>query len=268
MSSPRRKIVVMPSLPAAIVAPAKRVRGRLRVPGDKSISHRYALISACADGTSRFLHYAPGADCRSTLECLRGLGVQVQFGPEDQSVTLTSPGFRAWKAPEGPLDAGNSGTTMRMMAGLLATQTFTTRMVGDESLSRRPMRRVIEPLTRMGATIDSVQGHAPLAIHGARLRPIRHVPEVPSAQIKSAVLLAGLHTEGTTSVDEPAETRDHTERALAAFGVSVQKNGNLVSIAGGQRVQPQSLVVPGDFSSAAFWMVAAAALPGSRVEIE
>jgi 3-phosphoshikimate 1-carboxyvinyltransferase len=191
----------------------------------------------------------------------------VQFGPE-QSVTLTSRGFRAWKASEAPLDAGNSGTTMRMMAGLLAAQSFTTRMVGDESLSRRPMRRVIEPLTRMGATIDSVQGHAPLAIHGARLQPIRHVPEVPSAQIKSAVLLAGLHTEGITSVDEPAETRDHTERAFAAFGVSVGKNGTSVSIEGGQRVQPRSLTVPGDFSSAAFWMVAAAALPGSRVEIE
>jgi 3-phosphoshikimate 1-carboxyvinyltransferase len=267
MSSPRRKIVAMPSLPAAIVAPARRVRGRLRVPGDKSISHRYALISACADGTSRFLNYAPGADCRSTLECLRGLGLQVQFGP-DQSVTVTSPGFRAWKTPETPLDAGNSGTTMRMMAGLLAAHPFTTRMIGDESLSRRPMRRVIEPLTRMGAAIDSVQGHAPLTIHGARLQPIRHVPEVPSAQIKSAVLLAGLHTDGTTSVDEPAETRDHTERALAAFGVSVGKHGNLVSIEGGQQVQPRSLTVPGDFSSAAFWMVAAAALPGSRVEIE
>lgn len=267
MSSPRRKIVGMPSLPAAIVAPAKRVRGRLRVPGDKSISHRYALISACADGTSRFLNYAPGADCRSTLECLRGLGVQVQFGP-DQLVALTSRGFRAWKASEAPLDAGNSGTTMRMMAGLLAAQSFTTSMVGDESLSRRPMRRVIEPLTRMGATIDSLQGHAPLTIHGARLQPIRHVPEVPSAQIKSAVLLAGLHTEGTTSVDEPAETRDHTERALAAFGVTVGKDGRVVSIEGGQHLQPQSLTVPGDFSSAAFWMVAAAALPGSRVEIE
>lgn len=267
MSSPRRKIIAMSSLPAAIVAPAKRVRGRLRVPGDKSISHRYALISACADGTSRFLNYAPGADCHSTLDCLRGLGVQVQFGP-DQLVTLTSRGFRAWQASDAPLDAGNSGTTMRMMAGLLAAQPFTTRMIGDESLSRRPMRRVIEPLTRMGATIDSEQGHAPLAIHGTRLRPIRHVPEVPSAQIKSAVILAGLHTEGTTSVEEPAETRDHTERALAAFGVSVQKTGNLVSIEGGQLVQPQSLTVPGDFSSAAFWMVAAAALPGSRVEIE
>ncbi len=257
----------MPSLPAAIVAPAKRVRGHLRVPGDKSISHRYALIAACADGTSRFLNYAPGADCRSTLECLRGMGVEVHIGP-DQAVILTSQGFRSWRPPAAALDAGNSGTTMRMMAGLLAAQPFVTRMTGDESLSRRPMRRVIEPLTRMGATIDSVQGHAPLTIHGARLHAIRHVPEVPSAQIKSAVLLAGLHTDGSTSVEEPAETRDHTERALAAFGVTVKKTGNLVSIDGGQPVAPQSLTVPGDFSSAAFWMVAAAALPGSRVEIE
>jgi len=257
----------MPSLSSAIVAPARHVRGRLRVPGDKSISHRYALIAACAEGTSRFLNYAPGADCRSTLECLRGMGVGVESGT-DQAVTLLSRGFRGWQASDAPLDAGNSGTTMRMMAGLLAAQPFVTRMTGDESLSARPMRRVIEPLMRMGATIDSVQGHAPLTIHGGRLRPIRHVPEVPSAQIKSAVLLAGLHTEGTTSVDEPAETRDHTERALAAFGVAVQKAGNLVSIEGGQRVQPQSVTVPGDFSSAAFWMVAAAALPGSRVEIE
>src|SRR5262245_20508411 len=159
MSSPRRKIVGMPSLPAAIVAPAKRVRGSLRVPGDKSISHRYALISACADGTSRFLNYAPGADCRSTLECLRGLGVHVEIGP-DQSVSLTSRGFRAWETPEAPLDAGNSGTTMRMMAGLLAAQPFTSRMVGDESLSRRPMRRAIEPATRTGARNPSATVHA------------------------------------------------------------------------------------------------------------
>jgi 3-phosphoshikimate 1-carboxyvinyltransferase len=267
MSSLRRKIVGMPSLPSTVVAPAKRVRGHLKVPGDKSISHRYALIAACAAGTSRFLNYAPGADCRSTLECLRGLGVEVQIG-DDLAVTIDGRGFRAWQASGSPLDAGNSGTTMRMLAGLLAAQPFVTRMTGDESLSRRPMRRVIEPLTRMGATIESVQGHAPLTIRGARLQPIRHVPEVPSAQIKSAVLLAGLHTEGTTSVDEPAATRDHTERALAAFGVTVQTAGKLVAIAGGQRVVPQSLTVPGDFSSAAFWMVAAAALPGSRVEIE
>jgi 3-phosphoshikimate 1-carboxyvinyltransferase len=212
------------------------------------------------------LNYAPGADCRSTLECLRGLGLDVSV--DGSSVTVAGRGFGAWVAPGGPLDAGNSGTTMRMLAGLVAAQPFATRLTGDESLSRRPMRRVIEPLTSMGATIESVDGHAPLTVHGARLHGIRHLPKVPSAQIKSAVLLAGWHAEGTTSVVEPAETRDHTERALAAFGVAVKRDGLVVSIDGGQRAAAQSLTVPGDFSSAAFWMVAAAALPGSRVEIE
>jgi 3-phosphoshikimate 1-carboxyvinyltransferase len=155
-----------------------------------------------------------------------------------------------------------------MLAGLVAAQPFTTMMVGDDSLSRRPMGRVIEPLTRMGARIDATEGHAPLTIHGARLQAIAHVPEVPSAQVKSAVLLAGLHAEGTTSVTEPAQTRDHTERALAAFGITVASDGARVSVNGGQRPAAQTLSVPGDFSSAAFWMVAAAALPGSRVEID
>jgi 3-phosphoshikimate 1-carboxyvinyltransferase len=158
---------------------------------------------------------------------------------------------------------------MRMMAGLLAGQPFATTIIGDSSLSRRPMRRVIEPLTRMGAAIDSTDGHAPLTIRGARLRAVAHTTEVPSAQVKSAVLLAGLHAEGTTSVTEPAQTRDHTERALATFGINVTCDGPTVSIAGGQKaVGHQTLSIPGDFSSAAFWMVAAAALPGSRIEIE
>ena len=257
----------MPSPPAATVAPARRVQGRLRVPGDKSISHRYALIAACANGRSRLMNYAPGADCGSTLACLRGLGVEIHEDAR-QTVTLVGRGFGAWRSLADSLDAGNSGTTMRMLAGLLAAQPLTTRMIGDPSLSRRPMRRVIEPLTRMGATIEAVEGHAPLTIHGARLHAIQHVPEVPSAQIKSAVLLAGLHAEGTTSVVEPAATRDHTERALATFGVIVITNGATVSIEGSQRALAQTLTVPGDFSSAAFWMVAAAALPGSRIEIE
>ena len=257
----------MPSLSVTTVSPARRVRGRLRVPGDKSISHRYALIAACADGSSRLLNYAPGADCQSTLACLRGLGIAIEAnGP--QAVTLAGHGFDAWRVPAAALDAGNSGTTMRMLAGLVAAQPFTTRLIGDESLSRRPMRRVIEPLTRMGATIEAADGHAPLTIHGARLHAVHHTAEVPSAQIKSAVLFAGLHAEGTTSIAEPAATRDHTERALAAFGVIVVTNGAMVSIEGGQRATAQALTVPGDFSSAAFWMVAAAALPGSRVEIE
>jgi 3-phosphoshikimate 1-carboxyvinyltransferase len=155
-----------------------------------------------------------------------------------------------------------------MLTGLVAAQPFTTLMMGDDSLSRRPMRRVIEPLTRMGARIEATEGHAPLTVHGAPLQAIAHVPEVPSAQVKSAVLLAGLHAEGTTSVTEPARTRDHTERALTAFGVTVVSEDARVSVTGGQRAAAQTLSVPGDFSSAAFWMVAAAALPGSRVEID
>jgi 3-phosphoshikimate 1-carboxyvinyltransferase len=177
-------------------------------------------------------------------------------------------GFSAWRSPTAPLDAGNSGTTIRMLAGLLAGQPFTTRMVGDESLSRRPMNRVIEPLTRMGASIEAADGCPPLTIHGTHLRAIAHASSVPSAQVKSAVLLAGLHAEGTTSVSEPVQTRDHTERALDAFGIDVAVDGRTISVKGGQRAAAQTLVVPGDFSSAAFWMVAAAALPDSHVEIE
>lgn len=257
----------MPLVPAATITPARRVRGTLRVPGDKSISHRYALIAAVADGVSTLSNYAPGADCQSTLSCLNGLGVEIRR-EADGVVTVLGRGLRGWQAPSGSLDAGNSGTTMRMLAGMLAAQPFRSHLVGDESLSRRPMRRVIEPLSQMGARIEAVDGHAPLTIHGAGLHAIAHRPAVPSAQVKSAVLLAGLHAEGTTSVTEPAQTRDHTERALAAFGFDVGAAGRTVSVTGGRGAAGQRLSVPGDFSSAAFWMVAAAALPGSRIEIE
>src|SRR5262245_9175064 len=257
----------MPSLSAATVAPARRVSGQLQVPGDKSISHRYALIAATAEGTSRLRGYAPGADCQSTLTCLAGLGVTIEKDA-DGTVTLMGRGSSAWRSPAEPLDAGNSGTTMRMLSGMVAAQPFVTKVVGDASLSRRPMRRIIEPLTLMGARIDATDGHAPLTIHGARLHAIAHATSVPSAQVKSAILLAGLLAEGATSVTEPARTRDHTERALAAFGYSLTTSESTVSITGGQRGVAQQLIVPGDFSSAAFWMVAAAALPGSRVQIE
>jgi 3-phosphoshikimate 1-carboxyvinyltransferase len=242
------------------------VHGRLTVPGDKSISHRYALLAALAEGRSELTNYAPGADCQSTLTCLSSLGVDI--AKHGSTVTIEGRGLRNFRSPEGPLDAGNSGTTMRMLAGILAAQPFTSTMIGDQSLSRRPMRRIMEPLGLMGARIDAVDGHAPLTIHGTALRPIAFVPRTPSAQVKSAVILAGLHTEGTTSVTEPAQTRDHTERALAAFGFTVRIDGLTVSIDGGQRGIGQALPVPGDFSSAAFWMVAAASLPGSSVTIE
>jgi 3-phosphoshikimate 1-carboxyvinyltransferase len=252
---------------ATTITPARQVRGTLRVPGDKSISHRYALMAAVAEGASRLSDYAPGADCQSTLACLSRLGVDIQRG-EQGVVTVVGRGLRGWSSPSGLLDAGNSGSTMRMLAGLLAAQPFNTQLVGDASLSRRPMRRVIEPLSRMGARIEATDGHAPLTIHGAALRAIAYRPDLPSAQVKSAVLLAGLCAEGRTSVTEPAQTRDHTERALAAFGFDVGSSGNTITVAGGRGAIGQTLSIPGDFSSAAFWMVAAAALPGSRVEID
>jgi 3-phosphoshikimate 1-carboxyvinyltransferase len=254
-------------MPAATISPARCVRGRLTVPGDKSIAHRYALLAALAEGRSTLTHFAPGADCRSTLACLRGLGVDVEDGPAG-TVTLLGRGFGQLRSPAAALDAGNSGTTLRLLAGVLAGHPFSTTLVGDASLSRRPMRRIIAPLERMGARIEAADGHPPMTIHGGRLHGIAHHPETPSAQVKSAVLLAGLHADGTTSVAEPAATRDHTERALTAFGGHVTVDGLTVSVTGGEQLQGRTLAVPGDFSSAAFWLVAAAALPGSRVTIE
>jgi 3-phosphoshikimate 1-carboxyvinyltransferase len=249
------------------IKPARRLHGRFRVPGDKSISHRYAILAALADGQSTLAQYAPGADCRSTLACLQRLGVEVSEG-SGCTVTLLGRGSGRLRSPAEALDAGNSGTTMRLLAGVLAGQPFPSTLTGDASLSRRPMRRVIEPLERMGARIGANDGRPPLTLSGARLRAIAHRPEVPSAQVKSAVLLAGLHAEGTTSVTEPAATRDHTERALAAFGARVTVDGLTVSVPGGLALTGRSLSIPGDFSSAAFWFAAAAALPGSRIEIE
>lgn len=256
----------MSSVRTATITPARRLHGHIRVPGDKSISHRYALLAALSRGRSELRNYAPGADCRSTLSCLAALGVDVSASGD--TITLMGRGLRSFSSPAGPLDAGNSGTTMRMMTGVLAAQPFDSQLTGDHSLSRRPMRRVIEPLSQMGASIEASEGHAPLTVHGRPLTPIHYTQTVPSAQVKSAILLAGLHTEGTTSVTEPARTRDHTERAFAAFGVEADTRGLTISVRGGQTGIGQSLTVPGDFSSAAFWMVAAAAMPGSVVTLE
>jgi len=260
----------MSSRSAATVRPARRLRGRLRVPGDKSISHRYAILAALAEGRSTLSNYAPGADCRSTLSVLRGLGAEINESRNGSAATITvmGRGIGALRSASGALDAGNSGTTMRLMAGVVAGYPFETTLAGDASLSRRPMRRVIEPLEKMGARIHSIDGHAPLTVHGARLHAIAYTPAVPSAQVKSAVLLAGLHADGVTSVTEPSATRDHTERAIPAFGGEVRVDGLCVSVRSGQRLVGRALTIPGDFSSAAFWLVAAAALPDSRVEVE
>jgi 3-phosphoshikimate 1-carboxyvinyltransferase len=252
---------------AATIAPARRVHGRLRVPGDKSISHRYALVAALADGRSHLTGFSSGADCQSTLACLRGLGIEISQ-EADGALTLLGRGLYGFHAPLVPLDAGNSGTTMRLLAGVLAGQAFTSKLIGDASLSCRPMGRVTEPLGRMGARIEATEGCAPLTIYGTPLHAIAYQPVVASAQVKSLVLLAGLHADGTTSVTEPAETRDHTERALVAFGAAVDRRGLTVSMKGRQRLVGGDYAIPGDISSAAFWMVAAAALPGSRIEIE
>ena len=257
----------------AMVQPAPRgMRGHVRPPGDKAISHRYALLAALADGRSDIRGYSTGGDCASTVRCLRALGVTIEETGRDTSglqLSITGRGLGGLQPPTGLLDAGNSGSTMRMLAGILSAHPFATTMTGDDSLQRRPMRRVIVPLERMGARIGSQDGRPPLSIQGtASIQPIEFSPEVPSAQVKTAVLLAGLHANGTTTVHEPLATRDHTERALHAFGVRVEASGRSVSVKGGQRLTARALEVPGDVSSAAFWMVAAASLPGSEIVIE
>jgi len=256
---------MVPLSGSAAVPRVSRVTGRLRVPGDKSISHRYAMLAAIADGVSRLHGYAPGADCAATLACLEALGVPIERGPV---LTIHGLGMGGLKPPAAPLDAANSGTSMRLLAGLLAAHPFRSVIGGDASLSRRPMKRVIEPLARMGAGISAVDGHPPLTIDGAHLKAIAYTPEVPSAQVKSAVLLAGLHADGRTTVTEPAPTRDHTERAFAAFGARVIQAGTSVSVDGGQRLRAIQADVPGDISSAVFWIALAAGTPGSDLVIE
>jgi 3-phosphoshikimate 1-carboxyvinyltransferase len=263
----------MPSALEAHIVPARRLSGRLRVPGDKSISHRYALLSALAEGTSRITNYSPGADCAATLDCLRVLGVTFhrEIDPvtgRQSTVVVHGRGLGRLAAPSATLNAQNSGTTTRLLAGILAAHPFTATITGDASLCGRPMKRVIDPLTRMGARIEATNGCAPLTITGGGLHPIEYTPPVPSAQIKSAVLLAGLHLEGRTTVHEPAPTRDHTELAVAAFGGHVECAGTTVHVRGGRPLHAVDAQVPGDVSSATFWAVAAAALPGSDITIE
>lgn len=249
------------------VAPARRAGGVVQVPGDKSISHRYAMLAALADGESTIDGYSPGADCAATLACLRALGVRVrQTGAA--AFAIDGRGVRGLAAPAAPLDAANSGTTLRLLAGILSAHAFRSALTGDASLSRRPMRRVIDPLTRMGARITSADGRPPLVIEGGELQGIAYSPEVPSAQVKSAVLLAGLQSAGRTSVTEPAATRDHTERALSAFGVTVTRDGKTVAVDGGQRLRAAHLRVPGDVSSAVFWAALAGGRPGGEVIVE
>jgi 3-phosphoshikimate 1-carboxyvinyltransferase len=252
-----------------------KLHAEFTVPGDKSMSHRAAILGGLSNGTCTVRNFLPSEDCVNTLNAMQALGARHEvldelagYGPinlriHGQSMKLS--------APEGPIDCGNSGTGMRLLAGLLAGQSFTSELFGDASLSSRPMGRITIPLAQMGANIETLgekPGCAPLRIHAAKVHPITYDMPVASAQVKSAVLLAGLFAEGTTTVIQPAETRDHTERMLASFGIHTRHDGKAISLDGGQTPQACDFTVPGDISSAAFWLVAAAALPGSRLLIK
>jgi 3-phosphoshikimate 1-carboxyvinyltransferase len=262
------------------IRPAKRLRGRVSVPGDKSISHRAAIVAALARGQTRVENFSTSADCGSTLGVLRSLGVRIERVQDKQPLVIVEgvgmvESFAKFLQPAHALDCGNSGTTMRLVAGVLAAQDFTSVLAGDESLSRRPMRRVAEPLELMGARVTSVEGHAPLRVEGRRpLRAIEYETPVASAQVKSCVLLAGLGAAGRTTVSERAPTRDHTERMLRWFGAEVETSANesgeifSASVAGPASFDARDFSVPGDISSAAFLLVAAAMLPGSDLTVE
>ncbi len=243
--------------------------GSLRVPGDKSISHRAVMLGAIADGVTEVTGFLEGEDALATVAAFRAMGVDIQ-GPEDGRVTIRGVGRDGLQAPQGPLYLGNSGTSMRLLAGLLAGQRFDSELTGDASLSRRPMRRVTRPLAEMGARIDTTpEGTAPLYIHGGqRLRAIDYDLPVASAQVKSAILLAGLYAEGRTCVREPAVTRDHTERMLRAFGFEVTREDHGICLVGGGRLSATALQVPADISSAAFFLVAATIAPGSELVLK
>lgn len=248
------------------ITPVRRLKGRLSLPGDKSISHRAALISALASGDSEISNFSTARDCASTLACLQQLGVSIEK-QIDGSIRIA--GGQSLAAPSEQLDCGNSGSTMRILAGILAGQNFTSELIGDESLSARPMRRIIEPLEMMGARIESTDGKPPLKIHGTeKLVPITYELPVASAQVKSAILFAGLFTHGRTNVIEKSPSRDHTERLFNGFGVPVTTDNLSVSLEGPARFTGGAITIPGDVSSAAYFIAAAMLLPGSELTIE
>jgi 3-phosphoshikimate 1-carboxyvinyltransferase len=249
-----------------LIRPARNIYGSLRLPGDKSISHRYAMLAAFAEGISHFTNFSTGADCASTLACMQALGARVNRTNEN-SVEIS--GVSGHVTPAGhPLDCGNSGSTMRMISGLLAPQQGSFTLNGDDSLSRRPMERIRKPLEAMGAKLTLTDGHAPLTIHGSPLQAVDYTTPVPSAQVKTCILLAGLQTDGTTIVREAVRTRDHSELALRAFSAKLTRTLESVSISGPQSLHAIDAAVPGDISSAAFFLCAAAIFPGSSLVLD
>ncbi len=248
------------------IPPATSISGSITLPGDKSISHRYGMISSIASGISRIHNYSTGADCHSTLGCMRSLGVEIEV--DGTEILIHGRGLDGLRTPSTDLDAGNSGSTIRMLTGILAAQPFSSRIFGDESLSRRPMQRIIKPLAEMGACIRAREDRfPPLEITGRSLRPIEYALPVASAQVKTCVLFAGLFAEGETVVIEPVKSRDHTELALREFGADLTSERGRIRLAGRPRLEGRELTVPSDISSAAFFLVAALLVPGSRLSI-
>lgn len=247
------------------VLPGGRLQGEVRVPGDKSISHRAVMFGALAEGVTEVTGFLTGEDCLCTMKAFQAMGVKIeQTGPT--SLRVHGVGLRGLQAPAAPLDLGNSGTSMRLMSGLMAAQPFVTTLIGDASLSKRPMKRIIGPLEQMGAKIESNDGKAPLRVQPvAGLKAISYRSPVASAQVKSGILLAGLYAEGKTEVFEPEASRDHTERMLRAFGVEVEAREGYAAVQGGQTLKATPITVPADISSAAFFLVGAAIAPGSDV---
>jgi 3-phosphoshikimate 1-carboxyvinyltransferase len=248
-----------------IVRPARSLRGSLLLPGDKSISHRYAMLAGLAEGASRLTNFSTGADPHSSLACMQAMGAKVVTA--DRTIEITGTGG-VLTSPEGNLDCGNSGSTMRMLAGLVAAQRGTFRFIGDESLSVRPMERIRGPLEQMGAHIDLTDGHAPMTIYGRPLKAIDFETPIASAQVKTAVLFAGLQAKGTTSIAEKVRTRDHTEHALRAFGVTLERRDDRLHLEGGQKLRGTEMVVPGDMSSAAFFLCAALLFEDSNLVLD
>ena len=248
------------------IRPARALSGAIQLPGDKSISHRYGMLAAIAEGVSKIENYSSGADCQSTLACMQALGARIER--RDGLVIVEGHGLNGLHQPAAVLDAGNSGSTIRMLSGILAAQPFVSRIGGDESLSRRPMARIMKPLAEMGAQIEAVDDKfPPLTIRGTALHPIEYTLPVASAQVKSCVLFAGLFAQGRTTVHEPIRTRDHTELALREFGAEVDVQKNSITVAGPARLTGRDLKVPGDLSSAAFFLVGALLVAESNLTI-
>lgn len=246
---------------------AKCLKGEVTVPGDKSISHRAVMFGALSEGKTEITNFLQGADCLSTIGCFRRLGIDIEN--QENTVTIWGKGLDGLSAPSGTLDAGNSGTTTRLISGILAAQPFTTTLTGDSSIQKRPMKRIIEPLSMMGARIESLNGNgcAPLQINGSPLHGIHYHSEVASAQVKSAILLAGLYAEGETAVTEPVLSRNHSELMLRTFGANIRSEGTTSVISPRPRLTGQKIRVPGDISSAAYFIAAGLLVPGSDILI-